>query len=571
MIRGDNDFKDKLLRNIDERVESFSLHMSLASVNLLGIVKHMFKSIKTSDLNDFALPVNIFDQTILRNIILSPKEIDNAVVQDYFKQNHGLLPQLPRHLGDGNTYTFGQVTLMTSLKNSLTMNFTNRLKQYLKCKEELKLLTKTERIWLLFTIHGWNLNGDAYDNFQPSDELVNEAAMHRVLLGLKSTSVVTENWLKKHLFEILKHFVFINRFFELHSLPCFKLTPVFSIKRHFITIDTDVFYGLMKDIGGIKSTCKTSAFRDLAMHHYLSVFKIGTLQGKNNVFTRTIQTDGVSLIVHFTRPTNLQDKVATKGTTIDPTHRLVAIDPGRANIFFGTESLGNGKTRSFVLTGKRYYQDSGMIAARENVQKWHRSIRPNLDAITRVSPKGANVNLHSTFGMVYKENVDAIWQEHKKKRWARQRLRLYGGKKRTLVRFFQEIEKADTTRKVTIAYGSARFAPGGKGEVSVPVGRAFQECRMYFPTVVVDEFRTTAVHYHTNTMLQKVQLRRNKGSKKVVRGLLWCYSTSRKNKFVNRDLNAAMNILRCALGDRPLIMTRQSNTNVDKSVGKFIR
>jgi RNA 3'-terminal phosphate cyclase len=148
---------------------------------------------------------------------------------------------------------------------------------------------------------------------------------------------------------------------------------------------------------------------------------------------------------------------------------------------------------------------------------------------------------------------------------------LYGAKKRVFAKFFNDMEAADGNRKITVAYGSASFSPGGKGEVNVPVGQAFNECKMRFPTLVVDEFRTTVVHHGTDTMLQKVQRRKDKETRTTVRGLLWCSSTSRKNKFVNRDLNAALNILRCAVGQRPEIMTRKSKTKVDKSVGKLVR
>jgi hypothetical protein len=55
-------------------------------------------------------PFNIFNQTTLRNIILNPQKIDDTVVQDYLSQDIRLIPNYPRYLGDGNTYTFGEVT-----------------------------------------------------------------------------------------------------------------------------------------------------------------------------------------------------------------------------------------------------------------------------------------------------------------------------------------------------------------------------------------------------------------------------------------------------------------------------
>jgi hypothetical protein len=49
----------------------------------------------------------------------------------------------------------------------------------------------------------------------------------------------------------------------------------------------------------------------------------------------------------------------------------------------------------------------------------------------------------------------------------------------------------DVSKRIVIAFGSAKFVLGGRNEVSVPTSRAFKECQMTFPTIVVDEFRTT--------------------------------------------------------------------------------
>ena len=563
MIKGDNGGRQKLLTNLVGRVESYSLHMSLASVNLLGIIKYCFKGVQDNDLPSFKFPIDVFDQTILRNVILSPNKIDHPLAQQYFTENSVLLPAFPRFFGDGNTFTFGQKHMLTSFKNSLIFNVTKRIHRFLKRREDLGLVDKATRVWMLFAIHGWKYN----DDFNPSEQTKNMVTFQRSILGLKPNEKLTEGWCKKNTIGLLKYNVYVNRFYEANKMPCFNLSPIFSIKRHFITIDTDVFYGIMRDIGAIDKNCKPTSFRDLAMDHYHSIFNINTLAGRHCEFTRTLQTDGISLVVHYQRPKKISDDKEFK---IDPTHRLVGIDPGRENIYYGVEYL-HDKIKSYVLTRNQYYFETGMIQARKNTQRWHKGIQNNLVAMTKVSSKGANSNRHATYVSEYLRNVESIWDEHKKQRWARQRLRLYGGKKRVFANFFKRIEDADRSRKVTVIYGSASFSPGGKGEVNVPVGRAFKECSMHFPTKVVDEYRTTAVHYFTNTMLQKVQKRRHKGTKTTVRGLLWCSSTSRNNKFVNRDLNAALNILRCANGNRPKIMTRKSTIQVDRTIGKYIR
>jgi hypothetical protein len=158
-----------------------------------------------------------------------------------------------------------------------------------------------------------------------------------------------------------------------------------------------------------------------------------------------------------------------------------------------------------------------------------------------------------------------------KPRWARQRFRLYGAKKRVFANFFNTIANKDPSKRVVVAYGSAKFAPGGRGELAVPTTRAYKECRHRFPTAMVDEFRTTKISSIDDKVLEQVQRlkHKGKGSNTVLRGLLW---SSTSNKFVNRDRNAALNILRCAtLAVRPSILTRQDAQGALKQrIGKWI-
>ena len=92
--------------------------------------------------------------------------------------------------------------------------------------------------------------------------------------------------------------------------------------------------------------------------------------------------------------------------------------------------------------------------------------------------------------------------------------------------------------------------------MAVPTSRAFKECASRFDTTPVDEFRTTALwNGDKETVLQTVAM---KGSGAKVRGLLWYNSTRQHiSKYINRDLNAALNILDCfLLPQRPTAMDR---------------
>ena len=121
-------------------------------------------------------------------------------------------------------------------------------------------------------------------------------------------------------------------------------------------------------------------------------------------------------------------------------------------------------------------------------------------------------------------------------------------------------------KKTVVAYGAAKFAPGGKGEMAVPTSRAFKECSYRFLTVPVDEFMTTKMYNGDKQTVLKAVQRRDTGA--TVRGLLWCDSSTKdQSKFVNRDLNAALNIRDCFMArSRPAMLSRSADNNNMKRV-----
>ncbi len=106
--------------------------------------------------------------------------------------------------------------------------------------------------------------------------------------------------------------------------------------------------------------------------------------------------------------------------------------------------------------------------------------------------------------------------------------------------------------------------------LSNAVSRAYKECTFRFKTVLVDEFRTSKIYSGDGTtILKKVKTQKNK----TVRGLLWYSSTIKgENKFVNRDLNAALNILNCLVNpSRPTMLCRkEENERIVQRFGKTI-
>jgi hypothetical protein len=397
-------------------------------------------------------------------------------------------------------------------------------------------------------------------------------------------------WAKQHREDILRYYIHLNRFRATNNLKLFDIAPVCRIKTHFITIDSDVLYGIMRDARLITSSCTKPVFQALHSAHWQSFFEYDSLRARDQKFTGTIETDGVAACVHFLRPKRLDtssQKLCTQKhgkqvlnlLTISDSKRYVAVDGGRRNIMTMAEKVPDGdsgdtKYVQWVLTREQYYKESGIVQARRLSEDWQRRppVKEALLALANTSTKGVDLAAHEAHMETYRQQYHTLWLEYIHPRWAQQRMRLFGGKKRVFAEFFNSVQARDPSKEIVVGYGSAKFAPGGKGEVSVPVCRAYKECSYRFQTLTIDEFRTTMVHHEDDSILKQVA-RRDDRTKKS-RDLLWCESTSpeRTSKFVSRDFNAAINILRClTLPIRPLALTRvQGQTPLAYVVGKLI-
>lgn len=102
----------------------------------------------------------------------------------------------------------------------------------------------------------------------------------------------------------------------------------------------------------------------------------------------------------------------------------------------------------------------------------------------------------------------------------------------------------------------------------MPTNRAFKECARRFNTRLTQEFRTTVAHHKTFAIMEGGG---RLDTKRKVRGLQWCCSTNQtKCKFVNRDHNAAIDILNCTLQRRPDVICRSNKDVVRRRIGRWI-
>lgn len=567
------EYKESMYELIEQRVKHVSVRTHNASVALNLLVHDMFDG--QIDVSNVDIP-EFWDQTFIRQLMLGTKEAQqpNPIVKNLFERFPYLLSNDKRDFGDRNIYSAAAIKLSTNIRNHLVLNFPKVIKRYLY---DTTTLSKDEVVLVQRNLYGWAIGKIRKTNIAIFDlQNVNrETQTIKHILQLGAKEIIGKLWFKKkeNLKHMLKLFVQTNRSIDIinainndNMIPLINILPICKIKSHFITIDTYALVGIKAELGiNVKNTAEHKT-------HWDGIFNIGKLKGADKKFTGTIDTDGLVVNVHYQqqKTTNANDSNTEELPSLDG-KRVIGVDPGRVNIFTMVEELPNGRWKTYTLTRRQYYAESGINTAKKQSEKWNGHVKNELQVLSGASPKASTLPKFMEYIEAWLQTRDALWKEYTTKKWASQRFRLYGGKKRVFSKFINRLKPCENT---VLAYGSAKFAPGGKGELSVPTTRAFKEMSYIFAIRLICEYRTSKVYWKDDSVLLRVAKKNANGRLVDVRGLLWCGSTKETNKFVNRDLNAAVNILRCAkLPKRPEMLNRALSIGgkLEPRIGKIIR
>jgi hypothetical protein len=551
--------KDEIVNSIKKRVASYSQRQVIASISLNLMIKELFQNVVLENIKNVDIP-NILDTTFIRQLLLGTDESikPSPHIIDFYQHHSELLKQLnksSRYIGDRNIYSSGAIKFSTNVYNHFWTTFKNRMYRFINS------LDKEKRIAVLFYLMNWDINQEKKDIINSLPEKTRYyLKIQKDILGDQK---IDESWLKDkiNINKLIKYNIFISRFIDKKN---FNIIPMSTIRCHYIAIDTSTLYGIFKELHYVNSNFPT--FNTLKQDHWKSFINVEKIQCQHNEFTYMIETDGVAVSVHFERP----KKYNNKDNVISSTEvEYWGCDPGRTNIYFMTKKNEDGSYKSLKLSRRQYYKESGILKARERTNRWQNKDHIQNFNLSIFSSKGHLVETFQQFVNNILTHWDDLWKEYSTDKWTQQKMRLYGGKKRVFSKFFNKI--ISPNKKTVIGYGSAKFNPTAKNEVAVPTSSGFKECSYRFKTVPVDEFRTTKIyHQDSETVLKEVQIYK---SNKKVRGLLWYGSTTCSvNKFVNRDLNASINILNCFLNPvRPKMLTRsEGNEKIKVEVGKKI-
>ncbi|KAJ9532098.1 hypothetical protein QJQ45_003793 [Haematococcus lacustris] len=239
---------------------------------------------------------------------------------------------------------------------------------------------------------------------------------------------------------------------------------------------------------------------------------------------------------------------------IDPLAHLNAdwlgCDPGKTNMatVAHEERHPSGAVESVwqrSLSAGQYYRQSGNTQHAKTSKAWMAGIQPEHAVLPQVTNYTASLQRYREYVAMTLVTWPAMWAEMSKPRWSNARFRLYGGKQRTVAKFWAE-------QPQVAPWLSGSGSIGSKG---VPVKQMLREACQQFPgrVLMVHEFRTSRVSSaRTNVVAGHAEgfrwLRpvRSMATRSRIRGLM-C-STSTGIRFYDRDVSAVLNIRRIAAG-----------------------
>ncbi|KAJ9507955.1 hypothetical protein QJQ45_021283 [Haematococcus lacustris] len=510
------------------------------------------------------------------------------------------LAAIPRHPSDTNMVDHVGKQLETAFSNMLTLLFAGRLKKSVSLAGA-KVLLGTEEHQRRFGFRGlvgghlpaWSKRQCTYvrrmvcgldvswlvgeGGVVVTEAMQAEVALQRGLLGLEEGELVNDDWVEypANRGRLLRHAVHTTREMEaamaawqLDMVPWqqaeltnpgllprpprpptpYTITPTSKCRARHVFIDTRGLYGMMRDAGmlgvlteeGVTSLAKfrNGALPDPARPgHYIEGPKDShvanrwdallpdprrqKLASPKHSFAQIVHTDGVAISVMFLRPKPAAPpaelpRMGRHMGAVNPLAHLDAewlgVDPGKTNMatVAHEERSAAGtvvSVRHWKLTAGQYYRDSGITRQAQATKKWLAEVKTKLI-------------------------------KQAKQRWP--------------------------DRALALAYGAAGFSGSGSiGCRGVPVSQMLKEALRQFPAgrvVLVDEFRTSRVssaYSHPSEALpgQPPESFRwlrpvySEAKRSQVRGLM--SSTSYNIRFYDRDVSAALNIRRCAVGPGP--------------------
>ncbi|GAQ93531.1 hypothetical protein KFL_016210020 [Klebsormidium nitens] len=443
------------------------------------------------------------------------------------------------HLSSG-WYQNASLQMATCTKNSIATNFYKRFKRYLKHEYSLDGPSCYSKMRDMFA-----------DEYEGDDPLV---LRYRAMLPKATTGRADST---PHILMPMQY-MFL-RYMESHhplteeelkkgkQLRLFSLLPT---KRGFecnhLKMCTNGLYGLLKR-GGVKLPASGAEFRKVADDYWRDLFDIAKFETCNRKFAGEILTDGKAVCIVLRKPKPRQAPGEATLPDLTGEEELWGLDPGRRDLFV----MVNEEGEKLKCSTREFYGDAKYKHSNAKIKRWYDKSPEVLEAIRNMPTKKTS---ESTKFLAYVHfmlpRLDMLLVYHMRQGFRGLKFKRYISAQKKL----HALCKAITRRvgyKTVVGFGDWSNKDSGgiiKGSPSGPVKRLERELRKHCRVVSMDEFRTSKLHFDCKAQLrnQYSEKRCKDGAVKTVKvhSVLHCRNSGCNGMTVNRDVNAARNILR---------------------------
>jgi len=324
-----------------------------------------------------------------------------------------------------------------------------------------------------------------------------------------------------------------------------------TIIPSYITIDANVILSLFKNKGESQMNKKTKKYKN---HIWDKIFKTNKKVMKMNDYEyKTILTDGIGVSICFQKSgkrykenKNIDedndvyiDELCNKDLEICKSKKLISIDPGKSNMVF---MLDENKTKLRYTCCQRRMESlrkrGNKIILRE---KQKNKIIEEETKLSSYNCKSVNYNEFKKYITEKTKLNNKVRDFYEKELYRKLKWRTWIYQRKSEDKFLNRIEETyGNKEELLLCYGNwsnnkqMKYIMPTKG---VGLRRVIQK---NFSVVLVDEFRTSKLCSHCNCELEHYN---NLHRVLVCRGCKSSGSESKNTTFMNRDMNACMNML----------------------------
>jgi hypothetical protein len=389
---------------------------------------------------------------------------------------------------------------------------------------------------------------------------------------------------------ILKFNVWLQKEMIKKEGKIFKLSPVFKVKRHNISLDIASLTNLLNsiEIDPPKDAKKKKSIIDWLK----TIFELPGQNKLKDIWNGFLKTDGYSACFVFGKED--VDDYEQENTTYEESESMttneevsnhsvenflktnqkiiVGIDPGRVSVVHMSTNLPDGKKISSNLSRTKYRHCSGITRHEKRVAAWNHTLQKYWTDLSILDSKLKTSRVSNIVKYIesYNEIQNEWWESMMLRKRSKADFRVFAGKKRTVdtyfESFFRNIRKNYPEHELKAAYGAGTFSSSGKGQLSTLTTTAYKACCRHVNTEKQNECRTSkqCCNCHgdiescwkqmkidiacssTDNEDVKMNIKFEQKHGLIVpkkgfyqRGLLFCPKCS---KFLNRDRSGAMNI-----------------------------